>query len=127
MTSKTTLTASPELLLPADPRSARDARRFLEAHLEDSGRLETAQLLVSELVGNAVLHARTAICVRVHHDDSRLRVEVTDQSGVRPWPRSHSLEASTGRGLKLLSAMSDDWGTSLSEDGRHKTVWFELR
>ncbi|MDQ4133445.1 MAG: ATP-binding protein [Actinomycetota bacterium] len=113
--------------LEGDPASAAVARRFVRSTLEawDRPELEeAATLLVSELVGNAVLHARTAIDLVVVRDGDRLRIEVTDGSPVLPEPKHYSVTSGTGRGLALVDSLSDDWGAERSPSG--KTVWFEL-
>ena len=126
MSPELLMTASPEVALPADPRSARHARRFLASHVKDGSQLELAQLLVSEIVTNAVLHARTDICLRIVRRGRRLRVEVTDQSVQQPSERSFGPSSTTGRGLKLLTALAADWGTDAEGSAPGKTVWFEL-
>lgn len=109
-----------------DPRAARDARQFVldsgwsddeEANL----RLATA---VSELVTNAILHARTPFTVRVKRVDQTIRVDVTDTSDDMPVKRPHDLNEVTGRGLHIVEKLSDAWGISKNDLG--KTVWFEL-
>src|SRR4051794_15478253 len=112
---------------PAELRSAAEARRFAQRPLSEwgSGELvENARLLVSELIVNAVIHAHTGarLCLRL--DGSVLRVEVTDGSTAVPRQRPYSPTATTGRGLMILDAVSDQWGVDIGEDA--KTVWFEL-
>jgi anti-sigma regulatory factor (Ser/Thr protein kinase) len=85
---------------------------------------EVAQLLVSELVTNAVLHAGTYIVVEVRVDDVRVRVAVKDLSAAFPQPRVAADDASGGRGLQLVEALSSSWGWDLTAGG--KSVWFEL-
>jgi anti-sigma regulatory factor (Ser/Thr protein kinase) len=116
-----------EAAFPADLRSAAEARRFVERMLRAWGcatLIETAQLLVSELVVNAVLHARTDARLRLVLDDERLHVEVRDRSTVLPDRRPYSPTATTGRGLMILDALSDAWGVQATDTG--KTVWFDL-
>jgi anti-sigma regulatory factor (Ser/Thr protein kinase) len=88
----------------------------------------TAQLLVSELVTNAVLHGEGPIGLRISRDKGMLRVEISD-AGVHTarlvqLPAFPPAEA--GRGLFLLDALATAWGTIPA--GRHgpKTTWFEL-
>ena len=113
-----------QIRLPADPRSARHARRFVTEAAADSPRLEVAALLVSELVTNAILHAGTDIRVAVDRRAGRLRVEVADESAAAVVTRRFSQEATTGRGLGLVETLADSWGTV--PRGRGKVVWFEL-
>jgi anti-sigma regulatory factor (Ser/Thr protein kinase) len=114
-----------QIELPPEPRSARSARRFLEDVVGDAQLLEIAALLVSELVTNAILHARTNIQVTVDQADGVLRVEVSDESPAMPSRRDYGDEATTGRGLGLVSALASDWGTTVN--GHGKVIWFELR
>lgn len=112
---------------PAHARSAGDARRFVADALRQwgcDGLVDTATLLVSELVTNALLHARTDIDVHLGVSDDELRVEVHDLSPVLPRPRRYSLEASTGRGLHLLETVATDWGVQATAGG--KAMWFTI-
>ena len=114
-------------LLPAEPRSAGQARRFVGAALHQLGyerHSDTTELLVSELVTNAVLHCRSAVGVRISAGASVVRVEVSDGSTVLPSPRSFSADAATGRGLELVEVLSSRWGVEPRPYG--KVVWFEL-
>jgi Histidine kinase-like ATPase domain len=106
----------------------RDARRFLSAVLRDWGATEFefgAPQVLSELVTNAALHARTAFTVTVRLAEGCLLMEVSDASPRLPRPRRYSLEATTGRGIGLVAALSDDWGTTAAGSG--KTVWARVR
>lgn len=85
---------------------------------------EAAELLVSEVVTNAVVHAGTSVDVSLALTDDGLRVEVGDGSPHVPLPRHYATTAGTGRGLVMLQSMVDDWGVTPKEDG--KTVWFQL-
>ena len=86
--------------------------------------VDTATLLVSELVTNAVLHARSDSQLVLRRLDERLRVEITDDSASAPMRRTYSAEAGTGRGMMLVEALSVRWGSERDGDG--KRVWFEL-
>jgi PAS domain S-box-containing protein len=95
--------------------------------LSEAGRddlLEPAQLLVSEVVTNALVHSGTAIDVSMSVDDDGVLVEVGDGSTHVPRPRHYAATASTGRGLALLDQAADDWGVVPGIRG--KTVWFVL-
>ena len=116
-----------EVLLPPDTESPRRARRFIEDALSDGAPaevVELAVLLVSEVVTNAVLHARSAVRIAITWDNRRLRVEVADKSPATPVARQFAADSGTGRGLMLIEELSDAWGTSPVGDG--KVVWFEL-
>ena len=114
--------------LPAELASGRQARVFLADRLAEwklEPLLDTAMLLTTELVTNAVVHAHSAVKVTVRRGIDRLRVEVADTGGGALQMREPSSEATNGRGLQLMEALSSAWGTSAYERG--KLVWFELR
>jgi len=113
--------------LSATARSVPEARRLVATTLHDwgyDGLVETARLLTSELVTNAVLHARTEMTVAVEDVGGAARVSVTDASPVPPSLRHHSPTATTGRGLRLLDQLAREWSVDESNGG--KTVWFTL-
>lgn len=95
--------------------------------LSDSAPLElveAAELCVSELVTNAVVHAGTLITVAIQHHAGGVRIEVEDGSGHLPVPRNYSTLASTGRGLLMVDQLVTRWGVRSRSES--KTVWFEL-
>ena len=108
--------------------SPRLARRFVGEVLDDFGAQsasESAVLLVSELVTNAVLHARTDVDVVVAAgSDDRVRVSVIDRSPSMPAQRSFSATAGSGRGLRLVESVASRWGVDAKDQG--KEVWFEI-
>ncbi len=85
---------------------------------------EPATLLTSELVTNAVLHARSRPELKLRLSGDRLWVGVSDNTPVSPVRKRYGPEAATGRGLMLVERMAAAWGTSVSDQG--KVVWFEL-
>ena len=87
-------------------------------------RLEDGELALSELVTNAVLHGRDPLSVRFVLGEDVLRAEVEDANPVSPSFSMLDQTAVTGRGLLLISAVSDRWGVEPSTSG--KVVWFEL-
>ncbi|MER7184585.1 ATP-binding protein [Streptomyces hyaluromycini] len=119
--------------LSATRRGARLARLLTERQLDDWGVpfVETATQVVAELASNAVLHGRVAgrdfrLGLRLYGDRT-LRIEVTDARGDRV-PRRHdpvSGDAESGRGLLIVGAYADRWGTDAAPAGC-KTVWAEL-
>ena len=116
-----------EKVLPCEPRSAAVARRFVQATLhawEWPGADDVVSLLVSELVTNALLHARTDVRVHVTQKGTRMRVAVTDHAVRQPTHRDHTAGSTTGRGLELVDALAAEWGVDSVRGG--KTVWFEL-
>ncbi len=116
-----------EAVFPVESASATAARRFVVDELERWGAADVADeaaVLVSELVSNAVHHARTPATVQVQYGDSVVRVEVKDDSAEMPYRPEHSLEAVDGRGLRIVQAIADHWGVQAV--GAGKCVWFEL-
>lgn len=115
--------------LPCDPQSVRSARGFVMSKLASWGVsddvVETVRLLVSEVVSNAVLHARTPFAVDIERDDVAIRVAVVDRDSRTVVRRNRRVDAATGRGLVLLDELSTAWGVEPSSDG--KRVWFEVR
>ncbi|MER5490299.1 ATP-binding protein [Streptomyces sp. LE64] len=110
--------------LRAVPESRRAVRELLD-HWGRPGQAETAELLTSELVTNALVHTERAAVLRVAADPRRLRVEVRDFVRRRPEKRvpvPH--EGTGGRGLVLVESLSDRWG--VRGHGFGKAVWFEL-
>jgi PAS domain S-box-containing protein len=100
---------------------------LLREVLEECGAPEwrdTAELALSELATNAVLHAHTGFTVRVQCSASHVRVEVEDESSAIPQQRAYGSSATTGRGLALVAALTMDHGYSRTPTG--KVVWFCL-
>lgn len=113
--------------LPREPASAAAARRFVEQalsrwHCDEV--IDTVKLLVSELVGNAIGHARSEVEVVVHLLPDRIRVDVVDDDPEGPRRRPASEDAIGGRGIAVVEAMAEAWG--VSPRGPGKVVWFEL-
>lgn len=115
-----------ELALPRSAEAPRLARRAIERWFAEplaAEERETATLLVSELVSNAVRHGRGGITLRADLDDNRLLVEVIDQGrGLERAIREHEFAEVGGWGLRLVEDASSRWGAY--EDTTH--VWFEL-
>lgn len=103
------------------------ARQFVRAVLRSWQRdefIEAGALLVSELVGNAVLHAGSEVSVEVIDDGGAVILTVVDGSSVLPVVRRNSRTSSTGRGLWLLDQYSADRGVELTDGG--KRIWAVL-
>ncbi|WP_369056570.1 ATP-binding protein [Kineococcus terrestris] len=119
------------LELPAQADSPARARRFLREVLTGPAAglgedlLDDAAVCVTELVSNALLHARTAMTLTARRTGDGLRLAVVDGSPRRPHWVPRSLTAGTGRGLALISALSADHGVEPHPGG--KEVWCELR
>lgn len=88
--------------------------------------IETALLLVSELVTNAVTHGGGRPVLDIHVGPDRLHVSVTDQDSTTPHVhRDNPLLAEGGRGMFLVETLASRWGVRPREPSG-KTVWFEL-
>lgn len=120
--------ATRQLVLAADLASVREARRVARETMHDWG-LESVsddvQLGVSELVTNAVRHARTDVVMTLVLD-GKVIVEVKDSDPELRHPAVPTKDplATSGRGLQIVSAVSADWGVRSVPDG--KVVWFAL-
>ena len=114
------------LTLPPTPNSVRAARRFIVQAFQAMGADATspADLLVSELTTNAVVHAKTKVRVSVSCHDHRFHVEVRDDDPQPPHLVEPDPLALRGRGMLLVDALADAWGVNGNDRG--KTVWFEL-
>jgi serine phosphatase RsbU (regulator of sigma subunit)/anti-sigma regulatory factor (Ser/Thr protein kinase) len=114
--------------LPAAPSSAPLSRWFVQDVLRhwrvDEDTMETAALLVTELVSNATRHSDAAIELRLSLSDGRLRVSVFDDSHRLPQVTEASLDETSGRGLQLVELLAAGWGVETEDRG--KAVWFEL-
>src|SRR4051795_7370046 len=124
------LDAAAALHLPPEPASAARARRFIvdlcKATQMPAELCDTASLLVSELVTNAIIHGKTSATIEVHRPPETLRVAVRDDNPVLPpVGASPTLNAESGRGLMIVSVLADAWGVEHGEGG--KAVWFELQ
>jgi anti-sigma regulatory factor (Ser/Thr protein kinase) len=119
---------SAHFTLPPVRTSARAAREQLArliAGWGDEDARHAVSLLLSEVVTNAVLHARSSMTVHVEDEGDRLRVQVDDQSPVAPVRREAGTDRPGGRGLRLLDALAAEWGVLTGSTG--KSVWFEVR
>jgi len=123
----------PPLALGQGARGVQDARRWVGDLCEEIGRpelAECAQLGVSELVTNALLHGEPPITVRLRGTAEHPRVEVRDSSVEAPIlpsqpldrPETDDLLLTFGRGLSIVARCCDAWGAELEDDG--KVVWF---
>jgi anti-sigma regulatory factor (Ser/Thr protein kinase) len=100
---------------------------LVEQVLERGGHAElidTAVLLTSEVVTNAVEYAGRELSLRVRCDDDVLRVEVVDAVANLPRVIDVVDDAIGGRGMHLVDTLATRWSTSCVDGG--KVVWFEL-
>jgi anti-sigma regulatory factor (Ser/Thr protein kinase) len=123
----------PPLALGGGARGVQDARRWVADLCTEIGRpelAECAQLGVSELVTNALLHGEPPITVRMRGTAEHPRVEVRDSSVEAPIlptepldrPETDGLLLTFGRGLSIVARCGEAWGAEIEEDG--KVVWF---
>lgn len=113
--------------LPPEPASATRARTLTRERLGrscSSDTLETVALLVTELVTNAILHARTPLQLTVEERAGHVRICVEDAAAGLPALRCHESDAVTGRGLALVAELSSAWGVDETPSG--KAVWCEV-
>jgi serine phosphatase RsbU (regulator of sigma subunit)/anti-sigma regulatory factor (Ser/Thr protein kinase) len=114
--------------VPEDPAAVADVRRHTAAQLEARGVPESAgfviELVVSELVTNAIRYAGAPVVLRLIRTDTSLICEVSDPSNTQPRLRRARLTDEGGRGLFLVAQMCDRWGARY--DGpTGKTIWAE--
>jgi DNA-binding NarL/FixJ family response regulator len=114
--------------LDPDVSSSAAARRFMEETLRRwscGDVLDVVNLLVSELVTNAVVHGGSEADVSVVLTPTALRVEVADRDEHVPTPKTaEDGWATSGRGLALVETMSRSWGIDRVPGG--KVIWFEV-
>ncbi|MGW8363226.1 ATP-binding protein, partial [Streptomyces wedmorensis] len=112
--------------LPREPRSVGRARELARAQLaawDLEPLVDTVELLVSELVTNALRYGEGEIRLRLLRDRT-LVCEVWDAGLVQPRRRRARDTDEGGRGLQLVGLLSASWGSRRTPRG--KTVWFEL-
>lgn len=115
-----------EVRLPRSQNAAHAARRALRrwcGERVDGDLLTDAELLVSELATNALVHGEGHITLRAHLDDDRLLVELVDDgSGFERQLRRTDYSQIGGWGLDIVDDVASRWG--VHEGSTH--VWFEL-
>jgi anti-sigma regulatory factor (Ser/Thr protein kinase) len=120
------------LALEAHPYRIQQIRRIVSAQLRYwrlDPLIDAASTGISELLANVHRHARPdkRCAVRLTLAVDRLTVAVEDNDPRLPHLQPMEPTATTGRGLALVEAMSDGWGTDLLPDETGKVVWFVLR
>ncbi|MFF3244814.1 SpoIIE family protein phosphatase [Streptomyces sp. NPDC002870] len=113
--------------LSLEPREAARARRLVRGQLRSwglAGLNETVELLVSEVVTNAVRHTSGRRAELRLVRAGSLLCEVADEDHTLPTLLDARWDDEIGRGLRVLSTLAREWGTSRTTEG--KTVWFEL-
>lgn len=120
-------------VFPATPASVAPARAGVRETLTawgiDGDTADSAVLITSELVTNALTHSAVErIVCRLLATPERLRIEVEDQNRgpLRPVPRQPGPDDQSGRGLLLVEALSTDWGVASLPHRYGRAVWAEL-
>jgi len=108
-------------------KSVSEARRFVVEQTYDLPRAvrDALELCVSELAANCVLHAASNFSVTVIRS-SGVRIEVTDAGSGSVQVRNATAKDVRGRGLRIVEALSDDWGVQPSDKPPGKTVWVQF-
>ena len=116
-----------ELTLAGNGDALSHARQFTGEALADlpDGVVNDAELIVSELVTNALLHAAPPVLLRLRTRRQGARIEVHDHGSRPPVHIRDAGDAMTGRGLALVAALSHSWGAEQETDGG-KVVWAEV-
>src|SRR4051794_7603548 len=107
----------------AVPRARRFAAEALREAIPDVA--DDAELVVSELVTNALLHGAHPVLLRIHSSSGHVRVEVQDAGREMPVRMANNPEAMTGRGLSLVAQLTHGWGVDAAQEAG-KVVWAEL-
>jgi anti-sigma regulatory factor (Ser/Thr protein kinase) len=116
-----TLRLSPE---PASATRARDVTRSHLAPICPDGVVESAALVVTELVSNVVVHALTDMLLVVDVVPGRVDLRVQDSSPQQPRLQQTNLDAVGGRGLAIVDELATTWG--VEHQRGMKVVWAEL-
>jgi anti-sigma regulatory factor (Ser/Thr protein kinase) len=114
--------------LEASAESASVARGFTAGVLQHAGwndQVDTATLLVSELVTNALRHSEPPCALSIRFGDAEVEISVEDGNPSMPAGRPRDELAEDGRGFVLIDALATDWGSRPIERG--KATWFTLR
>lgn len=116
------------LTLSPDPAAVRTARSYVRTHLNGCGlapdTIDTAVLLTSETVTNALTHGRSEARLRIAVKGDQVRIEVGDDNSRHPKRAQPDTDALDGRGVAILELLAADWG--VRDDAFGKTVWFEV-
>lgn len=112
---------------PNSPSSVTQARRYVQTHLDGAppDLVDAVMVMTSELATNSIRHAASDFDVAIDRTPRVLRVEVTDRGSGVPTVLSPDPTQPSGRGLKIVSKLADDWGVTAA-DVNSKTVWFSV-
>ncbi|MGZ4677639.1 MAG: ATP-binding protein [Acidimicrobiia bacterium] len=111
------------------PQAVPRARSFAAGLLRGVGAdvADRVLLLVSELATNCVRHAGASFLLDVIVGSDSVRVAVTDSGDGAVTMRSPEATEPSGRGLRIVDALADEWGIEPAREGTGKTVWFSMR
>jgi anti-sigma regulatory factor (Ser/Thr protein kinase) len=113
---------------PRGAASVTAVRRFVKQTLDDVApeALDAIVLMSSEVATNVVRHAGSEYRVEVRRKRRIVEVRVTDHGGGQPVRRSPSKSEPTGRGIVIVDALSDSWGTDVDAKRGTTTFWFRV-
>ena len=108
------------------PESVTAARGFVRETLRTQPQdvVDAVELMACELATNSVQHAQSDFELAIYEEQGEIRVEVSDAGHGRPTLRSPTSRDPSGRGLRIVQALSNEWGVVPGEDGTR--VWFTL-
>lgn len=120
------------LELSSDLDAPATARRFVTDHAAHLSidLVRDAELLVSEIVTNAIRHGRPTVTLRLRLDPPGIGVSVHDHGDIAAMPIGDTpipdVEQPGGRGLLIVRTVASEWGVEPSDPPPGKTVWFRL-
>lgn len=114
---------------PPRPRNVARARQLTRTVLTAWGAAEladSAELLMSELVTNALRYGRGAVSVSLALTEQALQISVADYGRALPEPREAGEEETSGRGLAIVGALCTDWSVTTRLTGKTVSCWLEI-
>jgi two-component sensor histidine kinase len=108
------------------PAQARRVVREVVAPLVPADMAHTAELLVSELVTNAITHGRGMVRLSIDCADHSLSVAVSDDEPAPPLVQQEQALSIGGRGLRMVETLAGAWGVRREDETPGKAVWFRL-
>ncbi|MEY9963206.1 anti-sigma regulatory factor (Ser/Thr protein kinase) [Streptacidiphilus sp. MAP12-16] len=109
---------------PPHPQNVRHARRITRTALAAWGApdlIDSAEMLVSELVTNALQYGRGPVDLTLALTGQSLRIAVTDEGTSLPVPRTADADAQSGRGLSIVDTLADSWEVVVRLTGKTVT------